>query len=105
MISAHEATHNVQPAALSTNGASSTPAYSAAQKRLNPIKRQQMEHRREELEEAIQRLEAAVADCESQLLTFVSAAQTAQLTQQLEASRRELQTALSEWETLSTALS
>ena len=95
------------PNSSSTNGVgtSEAPAESAAQKRMNPIKRQQMEERREELEEEIERLEAAVADCENQLLTFVSATETARLTQQLEVSRAELQNALGEWETLSTALS
>ena len=100
------ATESHSSNASNTNGAarSEAPAESAAQKRLNPIKRQQMEERRGELEEEIERLEAAIAECENQLLTFVSAAETARLTLQLEASRAGLQNALSEWETVSTAL-
>ena len=92
-------------AASNTNGAAPSEAPpESAQKRMNPIKRLQMEERRVELEEEIERLEAAIAECESQLLTFVSAAETARLTQQLEVARADLQDALGEWESVSTAL-
>ena len=58
------------------------PADSKA-KRLNPIKRQQMEDRLHEIEEEIARAEAAIALCETQLQSFVSAEETQRQTQEL----------------------
>src|SRR5271167_695969 len=51
-------------------------------KRLNPIKRKQMEERAKELEARISRAEAAIAECEAALQTFVSAEETARRTQE-----------------------
>src|SRR5580700_9702336 len=45
-------------------------------KRLNPIKRKQMEERVKELEAEISRVETAIAECEAALQTFVSAEET-----------------------------
>ena len=73
-------------------------------KRLNPIKRKQMEGRLSELEQTIADLEKAIARCESALETFVSAEETQRLTQELTARRAELQSRMGEWEELGDAL-
>jgi len=73
-------------------------------KRLNPIKRKQMEDRIHEIEEDIARVEAAIAHCETALLTFVSADETHQQTQELDARRNELSRLMAEWEDLSQTL-
>jgi len=73
-------------------------------KRLNPIKRKQMEDRLSELEQTIAGLEKAIAHCESSLETFVSVEETQRLTQELAARRAELQSRLGEWEELGEAL-
>jgi len=73
-------------------------------KRLNPIKRQQMEDRLHEIEEEIARAEAGIALCETELQSFVSAEETQR--KNLELARREgdLQSLMKEWEELSGAL-
>ncbi|HKW19071.1 MAG TPA: ABC-F family ATP-binding cassette domain-containing protein [Terriglobales bacterium] len=67
-------------------------------KRLNPIKRKQMEDRVKELEEEISRIEASIVACESSLQVFVNADETARLSRELEASRAKLQERVREWE-------
>jgi ATP-binding cassette subfamily F protein 3 len=90
-----------------TNGnqppTSAEPAEAKA-KRLNPIKRKQMEDRLHQVEEEITRAEAAVAHCESQLQSFVSAEETQRLTRELEQHKADLQRLMKEWEELSEAL-
>src|SRR5580692_5771821 len=73
-------------------------------KRLNPIKRKQMEERVKELEAEISRAETAIAECESALQNFVSAEETTRLAQALASHRGELQNCLAEWEGLAQAL-
>src|SRR6195256_168516 len=71
------------------NGARA-PAADAAElksKRLNPIKRQQMEDRLHEIEEEIARAEAGIVLCETGLQSFVSAEETQR--QNLELARRK----------------
>ena len=70
-------------------------------KRLNPIKRQQMEDRLHEIEKEIARAEAAIALCESQLQSFVSAEETQRQTQELAQRKSEVQSLMKEWEELS----
>ena len=92
------------PAAVQpVNGNGAAPAESKS-KRLNPIKRKQMEDRVRELEQEITRTEAAITDCESALQTFVSADETQRLTQELERHKRSLQAKVREWEELGQAL-
>jgi ATP-binding cassette, subfamily F, member 3 len=95
-----------KPAATPTNGnlPKSQSAVDAQSRRLNPIKRKQMQQRLREVEEEITRMEAAVALCETQLLTFVSAEQTQRQTKELAAHKGELQSLMSEWEELSEEL-
>src|ERR1700680_141336 len=57
------------------NGAKPSASENKA-KRLNPIKRKQMEERSKKLEEQILSLESTIADCESSLQNFVSAEET-----------------------------
>jgi ATP-binding cassette, subfamily F, member 3 len=73
-------------------------------KRLNPIKRKQLEERVQELEAEISRTETDIANCEAALQTFVSADQTARQTQELSSLRSQLQEFLCEWEDLAHAL-
>jgi len=73
-------------------------------KRLNPIKRKQMEDRVLELEAEISRTETAIADCETALQTFVSAEETARVTQDLKQHRAALKSHLAEWEELAQVL-
>jgi ATP-binding cassette, subfamily F, member 3 len=73
-------------------------------RRLNPIRRKQMEQRVRELEEEINRLEDVIAECETSQQTFVSAEETQRLTQELSSRRVELKGRLAEWEALAQAL-
>jgi ATP-binding cassette subfamily F protein 3 len=67
-------------------------------KRLNPIKRKQMQDRAHELEEEISSLETAIAGGESSLQSFVSAEETTRISRQLEQNRAEMQQRIAEWE-------
>jgi len=73
-------------------------------KRMNPIKRQQMEDRLHEIEEGIARAEAAIALCETGLQSFVSAEETQRQTQELARRKTDLQSLMKEWEELSGSL-
>ena len=67
-------------------------------KRLNPIKRKQMEDRAAELEEEISRIESAVARGETSLQSFISSEETTRLSRELQQNRAELQERIAEWE-------
>jgi len=69
-------------------------------KRLNPIKRKQMEERVRELEEEISRVEAVIAHCETALQSFVSAEETQQQAEELERRKAEHVELIEEWEGL-----
>ena len=86
------------------NSGAQKPASEDAGKRLNPIKRKQMEDRIHELEAEINRLEDAVAEYEASLQTFVSAEETQRLTHELGTARTDLQSRMAEWEELGHAL-
>jgi len=73
-------------------------------KRLNPIKRKQMEDRVKELEQEISQAEMTIAECESALQTFVSNEETVRLTRKLDGHRAALQEHLAEWENLAQTL-
>ena len=79
-------------------------AEDAKAKRLNPIKRKQMEGRVHEIEKEIARVEAAIAERETALQTFVSADETQRVSKELEEHRAELAALMDEWEELSSAL-
>ena len=87
-----------------TNGNHSAPSQESKGKRMNPIKRKQMEERVQELEMEIAELETAIAEHESSLLTFVSAEETERLSRELKDHQADHQKRLAEWEALSQAL-
>ncbi len=94
------------PSSVPANG-DGAPAADATEpkgKRLNPIKRQQMEDRLHEIEEEIARAEAAIALCETELQSFVSAEETQRQTQELADRKNALQSSMKEWEELSGTL-
>ena len=74
-------------------------------KRLNPIKRKQMEDRVREVEREIAKTEDTVGQIEIHLQTFVSAEETQRLSGDLERLKEQLQSLMKEWEELSEALS
>jgi ATP-binding cassette subfamily F protein 3 len=89
------------------NGDHSQPAMGLEEprgKRLNPIKRQQIEDRLHEIEEEIARVEAGIAQSENSLLTFVSADETQRQSKALESQRKELEGLMANWEELSQVL-
>lgn len=63
-----------------------------------------MQERCTQIEEEIARLEAGIAECESALTSFVSAAETARLSELLQRRRTDLETLLAEWEEISRAI-
>ncbi len=86
------------------NGKTSEAAQDDNHKRLNPIKRKQIEDRVRELENEISTLETSIENCEIALQNFVSAGETERQSRELNESRSRLKTSLSEWEQLSQAL-
>ena len=74
------------------------PEPESRQKRVNPIKLQQMKKRAGEIEEEITKLEAGITECEQALQNFVSVEETTRLTDLLAARRTELTSLMQEWE-------
>ena len=93
-----------QPGNGNQASSAATGADESKGKRLNPIKRKQMEERIHEVEEEIAGAETAISHCETALLTFVSADETQRQNQELQARRSELETLMAEWEELSQTL-
>ncbi len=93
-------------AAQPTNGDRPTAAESTEpkSKRLNPIKRKQMEVRVRELEAQIASAETAISGCEAALQSFVSAEETKRVNEELTLHRKELENRMSEWEELAQQL-
>ena len=77
---------------------------STSKKRVNPIKRKQMEERCKQVEEQIAELESGIAECERELQSFVSAEETARWTDLLAKRRADLGPLMAEWEELSQVL-
>src|SRR5256885_3186319 len=73
-------------------------------KRMNPMKRKQMEDRRHEIEREIAQTEAVISNCEIQMQNFVSAEETQRVGQVLSQSKGKLHGLMNEWEELSGAL-
>ncbi len=102
--SSASATAKPSPAIAPTNGDDpAAPAESKA-KRLNPIKRKQMEDRVHELEEEISRVEAAIAHCETDLQNFVSAEESQRQSQELDQHKASHAALIKEWEGLAGSL-
>ncbi len=89
-----------------TNGDQSVVSESAEPKakRLNPIKRKQIEDRLKETEEEIAKTEAAIALSETQLQSFVSVEETQRVTRELADRKNDLKDLMNEWEEISEAL-
>ena len=77
----------------------------AAKKRLNPIKRKQMEDRVHDLEEEISRTEDAIARLETALQGFVSAEESQRQSHELDQHKANHATLMKEWEDCSQELS
>ncbi len=88
--------------APSSNGNGSEPE--AQKKRVNPIKRKQMEDRVRELEEKIGSTEAAIERLETALQDFVSAEESQRQAQELEQLKANHAALVREWEELSQVL-
>jgi ATP-binding cassette subfamily F protein 3 len=73
-------------------------------KRMNPMKRKQMEDRLHQIEEEIGHTENAIAQSETELQGFVSAEETQRLARKLEQQKADLRRLMSEWEELSEVL-
>ena len=91
-------------APVNGDGAPNSDAAETKGKRLNPIKRQQMEDRLHNIEEDIARAEAAIAQCETNLQKFVSTDETQRQTQDLAMRKNDLRDLMKEWEDLSETL-
>ncbi len=91
------------PASLPTNGNGSGEA-EASKKRLNPIKRKQLEDRVHELEEEISRVEAAITQCETALQNFVSSDESQRQSQELDQHKASHAALIKEWEGLAQSL-
>ena len=94
--------------AVPTNGNSAQePAKTSEEskaKRVNPIKRKQIEDRVHELEDAISRAEAAIAASETALQNFVSAEESQRQAQALDQHKANHAGLIEEWEGLSQTL-
>ena len=77
----------------------------APRKRLNPIKRKQMEDRVHELEEEISRVESAIVRLETTLQNFVSAEESQRQSQELDQKKASHAALIKEWEEFSEELS
>jgi ATP-binding cassette, subfamily F, member 3 len=88
--------------AETTNGSNGTAE--ASRKRLNPIKRKQMEERVHELEDNIERAETAIAQCEAALQNYVSADENQRQSQELEEHKTKHASLIEEWESLAESL-
>jgi ATP-binding cassette subfamily F protein 3 len=73
-------------------------------KRLNPIKRKQMEDRLHEIEQEISEMEAVIERIEIQLQSFVSAEEMQRQSLELETRKGDLKKLMGEWEELSETL-
>ncbi len=101
-------------AAVANGGSGWTPTLSdvpgyeeqkpASRKRVNPIKRKQMEERCKQVEDEIAHLESGIAECERELQSFVNAEETARWTDLLAKRRADLEPLMAEWEELSQEL-
>jgi ATP-binding cassette subfamily F protein 3 len=86
------------PAAKPSAGIAAPASAKAPEKRVNPIKLQEMKKRQTEIEAKIGRLESQIAEYESALSNFVSVEETKRTSDLLEAHKSKLASTLSEWE-------
>jgi ATP-binding cassette, subfamily F, member 3 len=104
-LSVPQAATDVSEAPSNGNHKVSTEVSTAAKtKRLNPIKRKQMEDRVQALETEISRAEDAILQCETAMQQFVSAEETLRQSQKLEQRKSEHAAMVKEWEGLAQSL-
>ena len=89
---------------FSSGGNGTSAVEKQPKKRLNPIKRKQMEDRITELEEEINRTEDGIARLETALQSFVSAEETQRQSTELEQKKSSHARLIQEWEGLSQEL-
>ena len=93
------------PTTVPVNGDQSDPTAESKAKRLNPIKRKQMEDRVHQLEQEISQAEAAIASLETALQSFVSADQSQRQSEELDQHKASHAALMKEWEEFSQELS
>jgi ATP-binding cassette subfamily F protein 3 len=93
------------PAVAPTNGDDAAVPAELKARRLNPIKRKQMEDRVHELEEEINRVEAAILHLETAMQNFVSADESQRQSQELDRQKTSHAALMKEWEGFSQELS
>jgi ATP-binding cassette subfamily F protein 3 len=93
------------PPVAPTNGDHPAGPAESKAKRLNPIKRKQMEDRIRELEEEINRAEAAITHLETALQNFVSPEESQRQSQELDHHKATHAALMKEWEEFSEELS
>jgi ATP-binding cassette subfamily F protein 3 len=86
------------PAAKAPAGVAAPTSAKAPEKRVNPMKLQEMKKRQTEIEAKIGRLESQIAEYESALSNFVSVEETKRTSDLLETHKSKLASTLSEWE-------
>ena len=97
-----KATGTPVPAAESTNGTHRNSP--EPKKRLNPLKRKQLQDRVQELEGEIARTESEIANLETALQNFVSAEESQRQSQQLDQNKANHAALIKEWEKLGETL-
>ena len=100
----HEPTPAPKPDAATTPANGNEAGDPEAKKRLNPIKRKQMEDRVHELEEKINSAELAIAELETELQNFVSAEESQRQSQQLDQHKAAHAALIKEWEEMAASL-
>jgi ATP-binding cassette subfamily F protein 3 len=80
------------------------PSKQASAKRVNPMKRKQMQEQRSKLESQIGKAESEIAHFESELATFKNAEESLRLSNLLAERRSDAEKYLTEWESVSQAL-
>ena len=94
-----------QTVSVPTNGNAGTAATpEVSKKRLNPMKRKQLEDRVHELEEEISNVEASIAQCESALQNYVSAEENQRQSRDLDQYKASHAGLIKEWEELAETL-
>jgi ATP-binding cassette, subfamily F, member 3 len=87
-----------------SNGNGTTAPTEASKKRVNPIRRKQMEDRVHELEEEINRTESAIEHLETAMQNFVSADESQRQSQELDQQKSSHAALIKEWEGLAASL-
>jgi ATP-binding cassette subfamily F protein 3 len=99
-----EAAELVAQSPANGNHDSGSEAATPKAKRLNPIKRKQIEERVQTLEAEINRAESAIAQCETAMQDFISAEESQRQVQELERQKSAHAAMVKEWEELAESL-